>query len=116
MLQKTIPRLMHDAGYDGYYTNHSLRVSAATRLFAAGVDEQLIMSRTGHSSVNGVRTYKRKVEKLQEITSDVLNTGSVDAKPGEEVVEKKCKIVRSGDGMPSINVSGGSNVSINISL
>ena len=98
MLQKAIPRLMNAAGYDGYYTNHSLRVSAATRLFAAGVDEQLIMSRTGHSSVNGVRTYKRKVERLQEITSDVLNTGSVDksiAKPSEEVVEKRCKIVRS---------------------
>ena len=110
---------MKAAGCDGYYTNHSLRVSAATRLFAAGVDEQLIMSRTGHSSVNGVRTYKRKVERLQEITSDVLNTGSVDksiAKPSEEVVEKRCKIVRSCDGMPSVNVSGGSNVSINISL
>ena len=66
---------MTAAGYDGYYTNHSLRVSAATRLFAAGVDEQSVMSRTGHS---GVQTYKRKVEKLQEITSDVLNTGSVD--------------------------------------
>ena len=89
MLQKTIPRLMNAAGYDGYYTNYSLRVSAATRLFAAGVDEQLIMSRTGHLSVNGVRTYKRKVERLQEITSDIVNTGSVDksiAKPSEEVV------------------------------
>ena len=79
------------------------------------------MSRTGHSSVNGVRTYKRKVEGLQEIMSDVLitgsNTGSVDksiAKPSEEVVDKRCKIVRSCDGMPSVNVSGGSNVSINI--
>ena len=82
---------MNAAGYDGYYTNHSLRVSAATRLFAAGVDEQLIMLRTGHSSVNGFRTYKRKGERLQEITSDVLNIGSVDksiAKPSEEVVEK----------------------------
>ena len=49
MLQKTIPQLMQTAGYDGYYTNHSLRVSAATHLVAAGVDEQLlIMSRTGH--------------------------------------------------------------------
>ena len=107
---------MNTAGYDGYYTNHSLRVSAATKLFAAGVDEQLIMSRTEHSSVNGFYTYKCKVEKLQEITSDMLNTGSADkstAKPSEEVVENRCKIVRSYDGMPSVNVSGGSNVLIN---
>ena len=28
-------------------------------LFQAGVEEQLIMSRTGHQSLDGVRTYKR---------------------------------------------------------
>lgn len=64
---------MKAAGYEDQYTNHSLRVPAATKLFGVGVDEQLIMARTGHSSVSGVYTYKRKVEKLQ-ITSDVLNT------------------------------------------
>jgi len=51
-------------------------VSTATRLYSAGINEQLIMARTRHSSVSGVRMYKRKVEKLQEITSDVLNTTS----------------------------------------
>jgi len=68
-LQNTIPCLMKATGCEGHYTNHSLKVSTATRLYSAGIDEQLIMARTGHSSVNGVRTYKRKVEKLQEITS-----------------------------------------------
>ena len=94
MFQKIIPWLMTAAGYDGYHTNHSLCVSAATRLFAAGVDEQLIMSRIGHS---GVRTYKHKVEKLQEITSDVFNTGSVgkgesctaNSRESDEAVGKK---------------------------
>ena len=111
---------MNTEGYVSYFTNHSLRVSAATKLFAAGVDEQLIMSRTEHSSVNEFCTYKCKVEKLQEIMSDMLNTGSNTdksiAKPSEEVVENRCKIVRSCDGMPSVNVSGGSNVSINTVL
>ena len=46
MLQKTIPRLIAAAGYDGYYTNHSLPVSAATQFFAVGVDEQLIKAET----------------------------------------------------------------------
>ena len=100
-------------------------MSAATQLFAAGVDEQLIMSRTGHSSVNGVRTYKRKVEKLQEITSDVLNAGSVDKgevctvklrEPDEAVGEKKSKTMQKFERLPNFTVSGGSNVSINITL
>ncbi len=37
-----------------FKTNHPLRVSNATRLFQSGVDEQLIMTRTGHRSVQGV--------------------------------------------------------------
>ena len=53
-------RIVSDmAGFEGHYTKHSLRVSLATRLFNAKVDEQLIMSRTGHSSTDGVRAYKR---------------------------------------------------------
>ena len=43
---------------DGYKTNHSLCVTVATRLFRQGVDEQLIMLRTGHRSIDGVRAYK----------------------------------------------------------
>ena len=53
--------------------NHSLRATAATRLFEAGVDEQLIMQRTGHLTTAGVRSYKRVGENLRSITSDVLN-------------------------------------------
>ena len=47
------------SGIQGLKTNHSLRVTAATRLFHSGVDEQLIMSRTGYHSIEGVRAYKR---------------------------------------------------------
>ena len=72
-LQKIVPELMKAAGVTGYFTNHSLRASAATRLFEGGVDEQLIMSRTGHSSREGVRAYKRTTTKLSEVTSNVLN-------------------------------------------
>lgn len=107
-LQNTIPRLMKAAGYDGKYTNHSLKVSTATRLYSAGVDEQLIMARTGHSSVTGVRAYKRKVEKLQEITSDVLNAASSNV---EKVAEKSGggpKVQVPYGEVPCGSVSGGS--------
>ena len=75
ILGNTVKRVLEQVGIKGHFTNHSLRASAATRLFEAGVDEQLIMMRTGHSSVTGVRSYKRVGEKLRAVTSNVLNGG-----------------------------------------
>ena len=43
---------MKKAGFTGYFTNHS-RATTATCLFDASIDEQPIMSRTGHSSTEG---------------------------------------------------------------
>ena len=61
------------AGITGYRTNHSLRATTATRLYSAGTDEQLIMERTGHRSVDGVRSYKRTADHLTEDVSNILN-------------------------------------------
>ena len=46
------------AGLKGNFTNHSGKVTCATRLFHNNFDEQLIMRQTGHRS-NAVRAYKR---------------------------------------------------------
>ena len=43
------------------YTNHSLRATAATILFHAGFDEQLIAAITKHKSLAGLRSYKHVV-------------------------------------------------------
>ena len=75
-LSKTVKRLCAAAGIEGYKTNHSLRVTAATRLFKSGVDEQLIMSRTGHRSIEGVRTYKRVCEEQTKELSSILNAAT----------------------------------------
>ena len=53
-----------------YRTNSSFRASAATRLYQAGVDEQLVMERTGHRSLEGVHSYKRTSTDQQESMSD----------------------------------------------
>ena len=74
-LSQVVPRLMKSAGIPGYFTNHSLRATAATRLYDAQVDEATIMDRTGHRSTSGVRTYKRESDKLNELSSNVLNQG-----------------------------------------
>lgn len=129
-LQNTVPRLMKSANFPGYYTNHSLRVSAATRLFYSGVDEQAIMSVTGHSSTDGVRAYKRMSEKLKEFTSDVLNqVGEPVPLPKKQKVDgeekenlpvntSRSKGGKSSDAKPAwdpvFQISGGSNITINI--
>ena len=73
VLSNTVGRLCKAAGFNGHYTNHSLRATTATRLFESGIDEQLIMQRTRHRSTDAVRSYKRVTENLKEVTSSVLN-------------------------------------------
>ena len=73
ILGGVVKRLCTTAGLQGHFTNHSLRATAATRLFEAGVDKQLIMQWTGHSTTAGVCSYKRVGEKLYSVTSNTLN-------------------------------------------
>ena len=65
-------RLCEKAGIVGFRTNHSLRVTAATRIFRSGVDEQIIMSVTGHRSIDGVPAYKRMSEEQHQEVSNIL--------------------------------------------
>ncbi|XP_052679523.1 uncharacterized protein LOC128160267 isoform X1 [Crassostrea angulata] len=69
-LMKEITR---NAGLVGNFTNHSGKRTCATQLYQAGVDEQDIMSRTGHRSESAVRKYKRTNSVLQESVSKVLD-------------------------------------------
>ena len=75
-LSQTVHRLCTSAGIKGYKTNHSLHVTSATRMFQGGVDEQLIMSRTGHRSIEGVRAYKRISGEQRMELSHVLNNAT----------------------------------------
>ena len=72
-LSATVARMCKAAEIPGFRTNHSLRATTATRLYQAGVDEQLIMERTGHHSIDGVRNYKRTNAEQQENLSDILS-------------------------------------------
>ncbi len=47
--------IMKKAGFKGYFTNHSLRRSCATRLYDAGIPEQVIQETTGHRSSDGIK-------------------------------------------------------------
>ena len=82
-------------------------------LFQAGVEEQLIMSRTGHQSLDGVRTYKRVPE---EQVSSVLNsaTNCMEESPHQN---KKIKLVDGQDHEEQtsqpLTLSNCTNVTIN---
>ena len=76
-LGTTINRMCQNGGILGYRTNHSLRTTVATRLHQSGcIDEQRIMERTGHRSVEAVH-YKQASKHQQEQVSDILNNGCI---------------------------------------
>ena len=70
-LADTVASICREGGLSGYRTNHSLRSSAATRLYDAEVDEQLIQEITGHRS-NDVRGYKRTSEAKKQKISAII--------------------------------------------
>ena len=72
-LTKTICCLCTAAGICELKTIHSLWASASTRLYQHGVDEQLVLERTGHRSLEGVMSYKRTSKEQRETLSDILN-------------------------------------------
>ena len=129
ILGGVVKRLCTSAGLQGHFTNHSLRATAATRLFEAGVDEQLIMQRTGQSTTAGVRSYKRVGEKLRSVTSDVLNCNK-KAKMQESVLDldKQVSVTSRSEenkqimpeskfsNLPVLNLGGATNFTINFNL
>ena len=75
------------------FTNHSGRVTCATRLFQTGTfDEQTIMSRTGHRSTV-VRSYNRPSSSLVKVVPDALQPPS----GGLEEPEGKIKKIEAQD-------------------
>jgi len=70
-LANTVSRLCKKAGFVGFFSNHSLRATAATRLFNANVEEQLVKLKTGHTS-DAVRSYKRVSDVKLRAMSDIV--------------------------------------------
>lgn len=71
-LSKAVSNMCKECEIQGFRTNHSLRATAATRLYASGVDKQLVMEQTGHWSIEGIRSYKRTSSEQQQAVSDIL--------------------------------------------
>ena len=70
-LSGIVSGICKQGGLPGFRSNHSLRASSATRMYDAGVDEQLICEVTGHRS-NAVRNYKRTTTEQKQKISKVI--------------------------------------------
>lgn len=101
-----------EAGFDGFFTNHSLRATAATRLYAAGVDEQLIAEKTGHRS-SAIRNYKRTSEEQLQSVSDLIQIPTKLSPPEPKKV-KPNECVSFGSGK-EINITSG-DIKVNLRL
>ena len=115
-LGNVVKNIMTNAGYKGHFTNHSLRRSCATRLYDAGIPEQVIQETTGHRSSDGVKAYKCTSTSLKRKASEILqgNLHKIETSTSMEVEEvKKKKYVKETDDGESFVT--GSNQSIVIS-
>ena len=79
----------------------------ATRFFQSGIKEQLIMDRTGHQSIDGVRKYKRISTEQKLTTSAVFNS----ATNGEEISAPLTKKHKTLDDPSSTSTAEKSNIS-----
>ena len=73
-------------------SNHSLRATATTRMIDAGLPEKVIMDRTGHHSLDGLKPYSRTTDRQQQQMSAVISCSELMIKDKETTVEKKEEI------------------------
>ena len=65
-----VKEMCKKAGLPGFYSNHSLRGTAA-RMYRCNIDEQLIQEIMGHRSI-AVRQYKRTSSNQRKIASNCI--------------------------------------------
>ena len=74
--------MLKNAGLDGYFTNHSLHRTCATRLFQAGQDVKLVKEITGHVS-DAVHKYQNTSDEQQMRASNIIQQGVENIKLSE---------------------------------
>ena len=84
-LKGLLKKMCNDAHVEGNFTNHSLRATGATLLFDAGVPEMIVQKRTGHRSLDALRTYERVTPRQElEVAQILSNPTVVSSTPPQE--------------------------------
>lgn len=82
-VKKVVSQMCRKAGFNGFFSNHSLRATAATRLFQHGVEEQLVAEVTGHRSTV-IRNYKRPNMTQLRNLSNIIQCNKDICKPVQQ--------------------------------
>ncbi len=84
------------AGLTVTYTNHSLRATSASRMFAAGVSEKIVAEFTGNKSIKALRQYERTSAPQLRAAGLAITTAesfaasvATDSKPDATVAEQQ---------------------------
>ena len=72
-LATKVKKMCEQAKISGNKTNHSLRATGATSLFAEGVPEKVIQERTGHRSLEALRVYEHTSARQHQVVSNLLS-------------------------------------------
>lgn len=99
-LSKIVPEVASSATLTHNFTSHTLKASCATQLYDQGVDEQLIMERTGHRSIEAVRVYKRTNDNLLQSVSSALEP--VPKHPHDSLVQPVSTALRPAPKSPQV--------------
>ena len=84
-MSNCIKDICKEAGFEGKFTNHSLRAMSASRMYQSMVPEQVIKEITGHCS-DCVRTYKGTSDEVRRVASSTFsgsNSVSIENKVDE---------------------------------
>lgn len=74
-LHSLLSTMCMEAGIEEKKTNHSLRATGATAMFAAQVPEKIIKDVTGHKSSKALALYERPTVAQKQAVSKVLAGG-----------------------------------------
>ena len=94
-LSKIVGKLLKSCNLDGYFTNHSLHRTSATRLFQAGVDRKIM----GHAS-DALDKYQITSKKQKEHVSKILSNQQQEKEQIEDKETVKTKPIE-----PSLELS-----------
>ena len=89
-VRSVVKEMLRDVGLDGFFTNHSLHRTAASRLYQAGQNVKLIKEVTGHIS-NAVEKYEITSDQQRMDISSIIQ-GEKESKNEVEVKEIADKI------------------------
>ena len=87
-LKSILPKMSEEAGTSIRYTNHSLRATSTTRLFASNIPEKVIQEKSGHRSLAGLRAYEKTTTSQERSVTKILT--SIENFP--EAEEINCQV------------------------